>query len=433
MRVAALRLPSRSRLLDLCLAVHTVVFLGLFVTDAVLSLRPYVPLFAKPVELFALMLLPIILRVHVPDFRHHRLAFSLAMWRDNAHVLVPFAILIVLAFMTGILPGADLGYGEGKALFILIYRFLMLAGGLTAAILLLRIGWRPVVLLLLLFLLGSVFYDIAWPGTLSQMASRAGGFQQNPNLAAIAIVMLTAMAVRYDRMYPLDLAVILLSFIATFSTLSRGGLLQFAVFLANYVWLTGRGRRVEQLVVAPVVAALMIGIGALSISTMTTSSTMFDDENAQRRLATFSLGNETVYETDDVRLGLIPKYLKLIDESIIFGQGTGFSRSQPFGPHNTYLEVWVNNGFLALAAYLWLLGALLYMAWARRFWQGFVFAQIALVAGFFTHNVIQLPVFLLSAGLALGLSWGLAVERTLRHRRRAAAAANRAAPPAAPS
>lgn len=415
-----IRLPSRSRLLDLLLALHLVVFLGLYVTDAVLALRPYLPHLDRPVELFVLMLAPILLRVHAPDLRHCRLAYSLALWRDHRHVLIPFGLLIVVGFLGGILPGADLGYDKGKALFIRVYRFLMLAGGLSAAILLLRIGWRQVMTLVLLFLVGSVFYDIAWPGTLSQMASRAGGFQQNPNLAAIAILLLTAVVVRYDRIRLPDLVIIFTSFIAVFSTLSRGGLLHFALFAVNYLYLTGRGHRLRQLLIAPAALLLLVGVGGAVISTLTTSSTMFEDENAQRRLATFSMNNQTVYATDDVRLGLIPRYLRLIDESVLFGQGSGFSRSQPFGAHNTYLEVWVENGLVALLAYLWFLGALLLITASRRFWPGFVFAQLAVLSGFFTHNVIHLPVFLITAGLMLGISWSLAVEREIERRRRVA-------------
>lgn len=428
MSLATTRLPSGSRLLDAVLALLGLVFLCLYVTDAVLALRPHLPFLDMPVEMFVVMLAPIALRVHLPDLRRYRLAYSLALWRDHRHVLVPFLVLIALAFLTAMQPGANLAYGQGKELFILGYRFLMLAGGLSVAIFLLRIGWRPVLLVVLLTLAGSIFYDLAYPGVLSQLTSRAGGFQQNPNLAAIATVMLTAVVLRYDRIHAADLPVLLVSFIATFSTLSRGGMLQFALLAANYLYLTGRGNPLRQLVLAPLAALGLVVLAAATIGFLTSSSTMFDDENAQRRLATFSGDSDTVYETDDVRLNLIPQYLELIGERPLLGHGAGFSRSMPFGPHNTYLNFWVNNGFFALAAYVWMLCAMLAMSWSRRFMPGVVFAQIAVLAGFFSHNVIQLPVFLITAGLVMGLSWGHALERVLRRRR---AAATRPVPPGA--
>ena len=276
--------------------------------------------------------------------------------------------------------------------------------------LLLRLGWRWIVVVSLLVLLASVFYDVAYPGTFSTADGRAGGFQENPNVAAIALAMLLAVAVRYDRVYLFDLVLILATFIGLFSTLSRGGMLQFTLFLVNYLYFTGRGRRLQQVSLIPVAALVMAGVAAVLVTQITASSDMFETENAQRRLATFAGGSETVYETDGARLSLIPQYMALIDQRMLFGHGTGFSRSLPLGPHNSYLEFWVNNGFAGLMLYLWLLVAMLLLCWARRFWPGFVFVQIAMLAGMFTHDVIQLGVFLILSGLVLGVSWGMTVR-----------------------
>jgi O-antigen ligase len=165
-------------------------------------------------------------------------------------------------------------------------------------------------------------------------------------------------------------------------------------------------------VLTPIVAVAMAAAALSVAGLITSSSDMFETENAQRRLATFTGENETVYETDTARLSLIPQYMALIDRHMLFGYGTGFSRSLPLGPHNSYLDFWVNNGFAGLVLYLWLLLALLSLCWARRFWPGFVFTQIALLAGMFTHDVIHLGVFLMLSGLVLGVSWGTAVRAT---------------------
>ena len=168
----------------------------------------------------------------------------------------------------------------------------------------------------------------------------------------------------------------------------------------------------------------MVTLAAVAV-TQITASDMFDAENAQRRLETFTGENETVYGSDAVRLSLVPQYMALIDRHMLFGHGAGFSRSLPLGPHNSYLEFWVNNGFAGLVFYLWMLIGMLSLCWARRFWPGFVFAQIAMLAGMFTHNVIQLGVFLMLSGIVLGVSWGLVVRAA------AVGAADRAAERAA--
>ena len=398
------RLPSR--LVDTLLGVFVAVFLILYITDAVFALLQHVHAVRSPVLLFCIMASPVLIRVHWPDYRQNGLARSLALWRDHRQVIVPFLGLIALGFLTSLEPGANVADQGGRAVFILIYRFALFAAALSSAVLLFRFGWRRIVLVSLLVLLASVYYDVAYPGTFSTADGRAGGFQENPNVAAIALVMLLAVSVRYERIYLLDLTLILATFVGLFSTLSRGGMIQFTLFLANYLYFTGRGRRLQQLTVIPLTAAIMAAIAAVVVTQITSSSDMFATDNAQRRLSTFAGDNQTVYETDDVRLSLIPQYMALIDRRMLFGYGTGFSRSLPLGPHNSYLEFWVNNGFAGLLFYIWLLVAMLSLCWARRFWPGFVFVQIAMLAGMFTHDVIQLGVFLVLSGIVLGVSWG---------------------------
>lgn len=402
------RLPMR--LVDILLGVHVALFLALYLTDAVFALLANVHLMRSPVQLFCVMAVPILLRVHWPDYRRNGLARSLALWRDHSQVILPFLGLIALCFMTSLEAGANIADREGRAVFILLYRFALFITALSTAVLLLRLGWRWIVVVSLLVLLASVFYDVAYPGTFSTADGRAGGFQENPNVAAIALAMLLAVSVRYDRVYLFDLVLILATFIGLFSTLSRGGMLQFALFLVNYLYFTGRGRRLQQVSLIPVAALVMAGVAAVLVTQITASSDMFETENAQRRLATFAGGSDTVYETDGARLSLIPQYMALIDQRMLFGHGTGFSRSLPLGPHNSYLEFWVNNGFAGLMLYLWLLVAMLFLCWSRRFWPGFVFVQIAMLAGMFTHDVIQLGVFLILSGLVLGVSWGMTVR-----------------------
>lgn len=399
-------------MLETALGLYIGLFLVLYITDAVFPALQYLPMVHSPVELFGIMAAPILVRVHWPDYRHNALTGSLALWRDNRQAIIAFLGLITLSFLTALEPGANVADRGGKAVYILLYRFSLFFVALSTAVMMLRLGWRWPLMMALLVLLGSIFYDVAYPGTFSTADGRAGGFQENPNVAAIAVMMLLAVSVRYDRVHAFDLLLILGAAVGVFATLSRGGMMQLSLFLANYLFFTGRGRRLRQLVLTPLVAAAMAAAALGIAGYITSSSDMFQTENAQRRLATFAGDNETVYETDTARLSLIPQYMALIDRHMLFGYGTGFSRSLPLGPHNSYLDFWVNNGFAGLLLYLWFLLALLSLCWARRFWPGFVFTQIALLAGMFTHDVIHLGVFLMLSGVVLGVSWGTAARAT---------------------
>ena len=391
--------------LDRLAVAHATVFLCVFATDAALGLERYVAFFQMPIQLFLAMLAPIALRVHLPDLLRHEGRCTIALYRDHRHVLLPFLGLVMLGFATSLLPGAYLEGGSTKEVFILGYRFLMFAGAIVTAVLLWSTRWRLVLRLVLLVYVGSVLWDLAYPGTFSGVGSRASGFARNPNQAALTITLMTLMAVRYARVHALDLAILLLGFLAVFATLSRSGLLIFAVFVLNYLYFTGRGQRLRQLVWIPVAALVLVPLAGFAISSLTGRFEIFGDPNAQRRLATFALSNEAVYATDDVRLSLVPQYLALIDQAPLLGHGTGFSGSLPYGAHNMYLELWVNNGLFGMLLYLWLLLGLFGLAWKRGFPPGMALAQVLTVDGFFNHGSIQMGPVLILAGLAMGLSW----------------------------
>jgi O-antigen ligase len=399
-----------SVVLDRLLIVHAILFLCLFVTAAVYAFADQVPLFAMPIELFFIALAPIALRVHAIDLLKHGAQSTIALATDHRQVLLPFLGIVMIAFATSMRPGTYLEDGDSKVVFIFALRFAMFVGGLSTAILLWWAGWRPILRLITLVFLGSVFYDLAYPGTFSVVGSRAAGFVGNPNLSALTTLLLLSMVVRFERIHLLDLTFILLAFLAVYATLSRGGMLMFGLFVLVYVYLTGHGNRLRQLVWVPIIGAIMIPLGMSAMTQLTASSEMFTADNAQRRLATLSLDSEAVYESDDIRLSLLPTYIRLIDQAPLLGHGTGFTQSMPFGPHNMYLSFWVNNGLIGLLLYLWFLFALFWLARRRAFWSGAVFALLAFAGGFFNHTIFQMPSFLILAGLVMGLSWCHAAE-----------------------
>lgn len=384
---------------------YMIVFLCFFATDAVAGLEKYVAFFQMPIQLFLAMVAVIALRVHLPDLLWHGGRCTIALYGDHCHVLLPFLGLVMLGFITSLQPGTYLEGGSTKEVFIFGYRFLMFAGAITTAVLLWSTRWHLILRLLLLVFVGSVAYELAHPGTFSDVSSRVSGFVRNPNQGALTITLLTLMAVRYTRVHALDLVVLLLGFLAVFATLSRSGQLTFAVFVLNYLYFTGRGRRRQQLVWIPVIVLILVPLAFFAVSALTGEFEIFNDPNAQRRLATFAFSNEAVYESDDIRLSLVPQYLALIDEMPLLGHGAGFSNSLPQGPHNMYLELWVNNGLFGVLLYVWLLLGLFGLAWKRGFPAGMALAQAMAVDGFFNHNTFQTGPFLMLAGLAMGLSW----------------------------
>lgn len=394
---------------DRSLMIWAVPFVCVYATDAIYHMARAWSLFSKPIELCLIALLPFVLRVHLPDYFRNGLRSTTRFAGDHLHVIIPYMGLVLAGLAGAILPGVAMASESAtKSIFILVYRFVVLLGAMSMALLLRQQGARWVIVSALAFLIFSIFWDLNDPTFESQVADRASGFPGNPNNAALVVAMLAAMAVRYDRVYIFDLVVLFAAGISVFLTLSRGGLFTFCIFMLIYLYFTGKGNRIKQLLAAPVLFLVIVVPSVMySVSHLTQTSEMFEGENAQRRLETFSFDSQSksVYDTDNVRLNLIPQYLALIDDSPIFGHGSGFSRSMPFRPHNMYLEFWVNNGIISLISYIWFLLGLLIISYRRRYPAGVALACITIVGGFFSHSIAQYPAFLFSAGFAMSLSW----------------------------
>ena len=414
MNVSAEQTSSFRSYFDWSLMLMAVPFVCVYATDAIYHLVPVSPLFSKPIELCLLAIAPFVLRVHMPDYFRNGLRSTVRFIGDHLHVILPYLGLVLVALGGSILPGVAMASDSAaKSIFILIYRFMVFLGAMSMALLLREKGARLVLLSALIVLIYSVFWDLNDPDFKSQVADRASGFPGNPNISSLVTAMLVAMAVRYDRVYLVDLLVLFVGGISIFLTLSRGGLFTYGIFLMIYLYFTGQGNRMKQFLVIPAIGVVIIPIVLFSVGHLIQSSEMFQGENAQRRLQTFSFGSESegVYETDNIRLGLIPQYFALIDDAPILGHGSGFSRSMPFRPHNMYLEFWVNNGILSLLCYIWFLLGLMFISLKRQYPAGFALACIAIIGGFFSHSIAQYPAFLFSAGFAMSVSWLRMVDK----------------------
>jgi len=124
------------------------------------------------------------------------------------------------------------------------------------------------------------------------------------------------------------------------------------------------------------------------------------------RLSRF-LNNERVDDgSAGTRLAAAKDSIRLIEESPLVGHGTGFARTMFELPHNLYLQQWVNNGVVGLAAFLALLVGSLLTFTRRRCRQGQAFILVASVGSVFSHNLLDQRPFLILLGILLASSLG---------------------------
>jgi O-antigen ligase len=149
----------------------------------------------------------------------------------------------------------------------------------------------------------------------------------------------------------------------------------------------------------------VIGVAAMySVSHLGT--TVYSSDNDRAQLLARELSGDTATLLQDSRVTLVSDYIGLISQHPILGHGTGFVMSQPQGPHNMFLTLWVENGVLGLFAYLMLLFACFFYFRRLADFRGQVFCLSVFVLSFFSHNILTTRSMIVTLGL-LGTLAGL--------------------------
>ena len=386
---------------------YLLLVMGYFLTtaDNYLFLNGTVSL--PPIRVFILMFAPLLGLILVMELLSaHPLAKLLALYRENAVVILLFSLMLCATLLWALHPTA-LWAGGGKWIKVIFYDFFFFMTALTLCLVpLVRKSYRLILLVSLLVLFISITYDLANPGTFSRSASRAAGLASNANLASLVLVMLASALLSYDpRRRTFDLSVLAITGIGVFVTLSRGGILVYALLAAIYfysVFFTQRSSARQGATIL-LVGALIGGAVLVIVPQMIKESEMFEKRLAQERLAII-LGQKDLYTSDDSRISAAKQSLRLIDEAPLLGHGTGFSHTMEVSPHNMYLLQWINGGIVGLLLYLMLLGGAFAIFHQRQFTAGKAFIAIILVAGVFSHNILEHRPFLMLLGILLGVS-----------------------------
>lgn len=261
--------------------------------------------------------------------------------------------------------------------------------------------------------LGSVLIDTIHPGTYSVMPQRAAGFIGNPNAGAFLLVALCASFISFERVRPIDLVVLPATALGVLGTFSRGGALAlgFVVLCYGYCAVVQlRDQPVRALGRALVIVVLIAStVGAARV--LTGRLEMFSSSFSTSRVGIL-LGRQKVVPTREPRVAALNESLQLVRESPIIGMGGGFTyKRMREGPHNIYLQQWINSGLFGLVAYLWTLAAAGYLFYTRRHRNGMVFVALVTIEGLFSHNLLEERAFLVPLGVLLTLSFYAARTR----------------------
>lgn len=334
-----------------------------------------------------------------------RVAFVI---RSNLSVVFPFGLLALISLFLGLHPTAYWG-DDWKWIFLQSYDYsVFICAMLVPIAVFFRKHFHSFATVGLLSLLGSIWYEVEYPGTFSTVPNRAAGFPTNSNWSAFAAVMICSMSLRYKggASRIADIIVLGITGLGLYFTLSRSGFVNFMLLGAFYVGATlyeNRGEIRSMITILCSAGALVLSL-LIIIPLAANSSNLMAGSKAQNRLIAIFSGEVVDEGSAADRLQAAQETMDQINKSPLIGHGTGFNRRLRQTPHNLYLKLWVDSGMFGLMTYLSLLASGFWLFTSRRYRPGQGFILVVTVGSFFSHNVLEERTFLLLFGMASTLS-----------------------------
>jgi O-antigen ligase len=316
----------------------------------------------------------------------------------TAPVLSAFALLTMVRLAGGFLPGAY-WEGDGKFVYLPLFDFVVLIFAVgIASVPAFRQYHRAILIVCLLAAAGSIFVDVFYPGTFSKLYTRPAGFMKNPNSGAATATILAIAAVDWTRSRASDMLLWVIAGTAVVATLSRGGMVLFAVtFLLYNIVIARSGSQIYAKRLLMVLVAMAIVVGLYSIANL--GSTVYSAENRRVQLLAALLSGESGVLTDDSRVELVSRYIDIISERPILGYGSGFATAQGKAPHNTFLLLWVENGIPGLACYVILLAVAFWHFRRRSDRRGQALCMATIILSAFSSDVLDMRPLIVALGL----------------------------------
>ncbi len=353
--------------------------------DAYLFLRGALPV--APIFLMSVWIVTVgLIGVSSSLFEHHYLRSFNQCWP----IILPFVFIVGFSWM-GIL-GEQANFAENhKYLLYPTLDFGLFLTGILLGVMKVRKGiFRLGMAIAWTVVVATSFADVFYPGTFSEINSRAAGIFENPNIAAFTIVIFTATLLQWEKksMNLPDLFLFLLSGVAVFFTFSRGGAIQFIV-LAFLYWMNMASRQRLYFVIQIAVFILLLVAGISFLLPDYTSQIKILELNTTR--VDWYLGNfSDAFPSDESRLELFREAVQIVVANPLTGLGTGYVASMfPYGPHNIYLSRWIENGIFGMLSYVWLLIAVLVMNKVNGNFGGCAVAVMVIMYGIISDQALD--------------------------------------------
>jgi O-antigen ligase len=329
----------------------------------------------------------------------------IALYAAHAWVLAALVAIMFCAFLFAFFPGAYWDEGPRHLLFPFYGSLIVFFSMLLPVRQHHRRHFHQYLLCAFVVLLSSVFVDACYPATFSLQPDRAAGFAENANTAAFVLVLLCSCLVDFERRRLKSHVLMALTSLGVLTTLSRGGGILLALLFAYYAYrIVGLDRHRPIRVFRNATSLVVLAAIVLATGVFLVRRTEMFALSFQPRLAMLS-GTEELVPSDEGRIDLLNMFVEELVKSPVIGYGTGYTNSFAQGPHNMYVQQWINNGLPGLLAYLMLLFTCARVFWKPRFSRGLLFIGLVTINGVFSHNILEERAVLALLGVLLTVSF----------------------------
>lgn len=206
-----------------------------------------------------------------------------------------------------------------------------------------KIAVRAAIVVILLGA-GSIAYESAGYAEYSQINGRPAGFLTQPNEAIIMVCLMLGVVLTLSEAFWLNIVVIAMASVGVAITLSRSGMLVFALMVMCYLAANLR-RHFGKIVIIVAVSIPAVLAGFAILMQVASSRNFGTDKNATDRVAAITgmfSGNTDKMESQE-RMKDLSDGWEAVTDSPIFGHGTGCASSR-WQPHNQWVAIWLDIG-----------------------------------------------------------------------------------------
>jgi O-antigen ligase len=324
----------------------------------------------------------------------------LSLYAFSKEAVLFYYIISVMGILYCFHPGANVSIVNNGTLQALNLVFLLsfLSFGRIGS---LQRYIRFIFIISLLAYFVTVILDVVYVDLFTRVTGRAAGFAVNPNTGAFTLVLLLILSLDWNRLRVADMLLCCITAIGVFVTFSRGGLVicsfTIAAYVCSAILKVRSGERLKHVVKLLVCSLLVYVSIAAGFALMGGSRffSVFDGKERLENVLGFVQGQDDAV-LQDSRVYLAEQYYQHALKSPIFGYGTGYSDSQPIGPHNLYLLLWSDYGIVGLLVVAYACFRLLSFFFRQKETRGVVFVLIFAIEGFFNDDILMFRPFIIS-------------------------------------